>query len=97
MTTDYSHLGWLKVAAGDGGFQKSLGCGMCVEIKGQGILADLARRGKISKTPIIGPIYAVVIDRCGNCNQGMQLTQLLESLSITYTANGKRQIQVENF
>ena len=74
LTTEYSHLGWLKVAAGDGGFQKSLGCGMCVEIKGQGILADLARRGKISKTPIIGPIYAVVIDRCGNCNQGMQLT-----------------------
>ena len=75
LTTDYSHLGWIKVAAGDEDFQKSLACGMCVEIKGQGILAELARREKILKTPIIGPIYAVVIDRCGNCKKGTQLTQ----------------------
>lgn len=43
---------------------------MCVEIKGQGILAELAEKGRIPKTPIIGPIYAFVIDRCGNCKQG---------------------------
>jgi len=75
LTTDYSHRGWIKVAAGDGEFQKSLGCGMCVEIKGQGILAELAGRGKIPKTPIIGPVYAVVIDRCGNCKQGKNYYQ----------------------
>ena len=74
LTTDYSHIGWIKVAAGDGEFQKSLGCGMCVEIKGQGILAELAGRERIPKTPIIGPVYAVVIDRCGNCKQGIKLT-----------------------
>jgi len=73
LTTDYSHRGWIKVAAGDGEFQKTLGCGMCVEIEGQGILAELAGRGKIPKTPIIGPVYAVVIDRCGNCKQGYDL------------------------
>ncbi|XP_068683269.1 uncharacterized protein [Montipora foliosa] len=73
LTTDYSHRGWIKVAAGDGEFQKSLGCGMCVEIKGDGILADLSSRAKIPKTPIIGPIYAIVIDRCGNCQKGFDL------------------------
>ena len=107
LTTDFSHKGWLKVAAGDGEFQKSLGCGMCVEIKGQGILADLARRGKIPKTPIVGPIYAIVIDRCGNCKQGnksnlnniylidqMKAGKHLLSIArfrITFTPNGKRQ------
>ena len=70
LTSDYSHKGWIKVAAGDGEFQKSLGCGMCVEITGQGILADLTEKRRIPKTPIIGPIYAFVIDRCGNCKQG---------------------------
>jgi len=73
LTSDYSHKGWIKVAAGDGEFQKSLGCGMCVEIKGHGILAELAEKGTIPKTPIIGPIYAFVIDRCGNCKQGFDL------------------------
>ncbi|KAL9953227.1 hypothetical protein ACROYT_G040607 [Oculina patagonica] len=73
LTSDYSHKGWIKVAAGDGEFQKSLGCGMCVEITGQGILAELAVKGRIPKTPIIGPIYAFVIDRCGNCKQGFDL------------------------
>ncbi|KAJ7358919.1 hypothetical protein OS493_020760 [Desmophyllum pertusum] len=73
LTSDYSHKGWIKVAAGDGEFQKSLGCGMCVEIKGQGILAELAEKGTIPKTPIIGPIFAFVIDRCGNCKQGFDL------------------------
>ena len=70
LTSDYSHKGWIKVAASDGEFQKSLGCGMCVEITGQGILADLTEKGRIPKTPILGPIYAFVIDRCGNCKQG---------------------------
>lgn len=41
-----------------------------MEIQGQGILAALAEKGTIPKTPIIGPIYAFVIDRCGNCKQG---------------------------
>lgn len=76
LTSDYSHKGWIKVAAGDGEFQKSLGCGMCVEIKGHGILAELAEKGTIPKTPIIGPIYAFVIDRCGNCKQGKMKTGL---------------------
>ena len=73
LTSDYSHKGWIKVAAGDSEFQKSLGCGMCVEIKGQGILAELAEKGTIPKTPIIGPVYAFVIDRCGNCKQGKMI------------------------
>ena len=46
---------------------------MCVEIKGQGILAELAEKGTIPKTPIIGPVYAFVIDRCGNCKQGKMI------------------------
>ena len=50
---------------------------MCVEIKGNGILAELADKGTIPKTPIIGPIYAFVIDRCGNCKQGKIKTSLL--------------------
>ena len=41
-----------------------------MEITGQGILADLTEKGRIPKTPILGPIYAFVIDRCGNCKQG---------------------------
>lgn len=49
---------------------------MCVEIKGQGILAELAQKGTIPKTPIIGPIYAFVIDRCGNCKQGKMIKKL---------------------
>lgn len=73
LTSDYSHKGWIKVAGSDGEFQKSLGCGMCVEITGQGILADLTEKGRIPKTPILGPIYAFVIDRCGNCKQGFDL------------------------
>ncbi|XP_022807363.1 uncharacterized protein LOC111344405, partial [Stylophora pistillata] len=73
LTSDYSHQGWIKVAAGDGEFQKSLGCGMCVEITGEGILADLTEKRRIPKTPILGPIYAFVIDRCGNCKQGFDL------------------------
>ena len=55
---------------------------MCVEIKGQGILAELAQKETIPKTPIIGPIYAFVIDRCGNCKQGkMKKAFLLIRLS----------------
>ena len=70
LTADYGHKGWIKVAAGVGEFQKSLGCGMCVEIRGQGILAKVADGAKKSETPIIGPIYAFVIDRCENCQKG---------------------------
>lgn len=84
LTSDYSHKSWIKVAAGDGEFQKSLGCGMCVEIKGQGILAELVEKATIPKTPIIGPIYAFVIDRCGNCKQGEMKTGLF--LTILYVS-----------
>lgn len=34
LILDYSYKGWIKVVVGDGEFQKLLGCGMCVEIKG---------------------------------------------------------------
>lgn len=43
---------------------------MCVEIKGDGILVDFLSRVKIFKILIIGLIYVIVIDCCGNCKKG---------------------------
>lgn len=54
--------GWILVAAGAADFLKSLGCGMCVEIKGS---------GKGSGTnPVTGVLKAIVHDLCGGCAKG---------------------------
>ena len=53
-----SQNGWIRVAAGPDDFQKSLGCGMCVEIKGLGKGSDT------------GVTKAIVHDLCGSCDKG---------------------------
>ncbi|KAL9952114.1 hypothetical protein ACROYT_G039321 [Oculina patagonica] len=57
-----SQPGWIRVAAGRDDFQKSLGCGMCVEITGSG-------QGSGSD-PVTGVIKAIVHDLCGGCGKG---------------------------
>ena len=57
-----SQPGWIRVAAGAYDFQNSLGCGMCVEIKGSGIGSG--------SDPVTGVIKAVVHDLCGGCGKG---------------------------
>ena len=57
-----SQPGWIRVAAGNYDFQNSLGCGMCVEIKGSG-------KGSGSD-PVTGVIKAVIHDLCGGCGKG---------------------------
>ena len=47
-----SQPGWIRVAAGADDFQKSLGCGMCLEIEGLGK----------------GITKAFVHDLCGGCH-----------------------------
>lgn len=54
--------GWIRVAAGRNDFQKSLGCGMCVQITGSG-------KGSGSD-PVTGVIKAIVHDLCGGCGKG---------------------------
>ncbi|KAK2567534.1 C-type mannose receptor 2 [Acropora cervicornis] len=48
--------GWILVAAGPKTFQKSLGCGMCLEIQGSG-------QGS-GNNPIVGKRKAVIVDYC---------------------------------
>ena len=48
--------GWIRVAAGPKTFQRSLGCGMCLEIKGSG-------QGS-GNNPIVGKRKAVIVDYC---------------------------------
>ncbi|XP_029211694.2 uncharacterized protein LOC114975679 [Acropora millepora] len=57
--------GWILVAAGPKTFQKSLGCGMCLEIQGSG-------QGS-GNNPILGKRRAVIVDYCaaGCGNNGM--------------------------
>ncbi|XP_048586289.1 uncharacterized protein LOC5509740 [Nematostella vectensis] len=57
-----SQPGWIRVAAGYEDFQGSLGCGMCLEIKGSG-------KGSGSD-PVTGTLKGVVHDLCGGCKQG---------------------------
>ena len=54
--------GWIRVAGSHSDVQKSLGCGMCVEIKGSG-------KGK-GISPITGVKKAIIIDKCGACQKG---------------------------
>lgn len=68
--------GWITVAAGKDDYQKSLGCGMCVEIKGDGTSSLGGDTG--SDIPIKGPFKATVIDLCGGCNQGDILSMKYE-------------------
>ena len=57
-----SQNGWIRVAAGPDDFQKSLGCGMCVEITGSG-------KGSGSD-PVTGVTKAIIHDFCGGCGKG---------------------------
>ena len=57
-----SQSGWILVAAGQYDFLKSLGCGMCVEIRGFG-------KGS-GETPVTGVKKAIVHDLCGACEKG---------------------------
>jgi len=57
-----SQPGWIRVAAGRDDFQKSLGCGMCVQITGSGKGSGL--------DPVIGVTKAIVHDLCGGCGKG---------------------------
>jgi len=53
---------WIRVAAGPGTFQQSLGCGMCLEITGKGEGSGL--------DPIKGKRKTVIVDLCaGGCGQ----------------------------
>ncbi|KAL9952159.1 hypothetical protein ACROYT_G039372 [Oculina patagonica] len=54
--------GWILVAAGPATYQQSLGCGMCLEITGNG-------EGS-GNNPIVGKTKAVVVDQCAaGCGQ----------------------------
>ena len=58
---------WIMVAAGDDDYQKSLGCGMCIEITANGEQTDPSTGGP---TPMNGTYKAYVGDWCGACKQG---------------------------
>ncbi|XP_067042417.1 uncharacterized protein [Acropora muricata] len=62
LTPMASQKGWIRVAAGQYDFLKSLGCGMCVEIRGSGKGSGL--------TPVTGVKKAIVHDLCGACEKG---------------------------
>ena len=52
--------GWIRVAAAYANYQKSLGCGMCLEITGMG--------SGSGNDPIVGKRKAVIVDLCaGGC------------------------------
>ncbi|XP_068731175.1 uncharacterized protein [Montipora capricornis] len=50
--------GWIGVAAGPEIFQRSLGCGMCLEIEGSGYGSG--------NNPIVGKKKAVIVDYCAS-------------------------------
>ncbi|KAJ7323483.1 hypothetical protein OS493_031408 [Desmophyllum pertusum] len=53
---------WIRVAAGPETYQKSLGCGMCLEITAEGVGSG--------NDPIVGKIKAVIVDECaGGCGK----------------------------
>ncbi|KAK3715031.1 hypothetical protein QZH41_002675 [Actinostola sp. cb2023] len=58
--------GWINVAASKDDFLKSVGCGMCIEIQGDGTPVTDATVG----TPVKGPLKATIVDICGGCKQG---------------------------
>jgi len=59
--------GWIKVAASRDDFLQSVGCGMCIEITGDGTPLTSATVG----TPVKGTLKAVIVDICGGCKQGL--------------------------
>jgi len=56
---------WIVVAAGPNAFQQSLGCGMCLEINGNGVGSG--------QNPIRGKRNAVIVDLCPECGNGIDL------------------------
>ena len=55
------------VAAGEDDYQKSLGCGMCIEITANGEQTSPSTGGP---TPMKGTYKAYIGDLCGACKQG---------------------------
>ena len=53
---------WITVAAGPQNYKKSLGCGMCLKIKGDGVGSG--------GSPIKGEYLAVVNNLCPECSEG---------------------------
>ena len=62
---------WITVAAGPENYKKSLGCGMCLKIKGDGV----GNGGN----PIKGQYLAVVNNICPECKDG--------NISVLYIIN----------
>ncbi len=65
MPDVYTQKNWIKVAAGEENFQKSLGCGACLKVEASGKPVG----GKGNK-PLKGTYYAVIVDLCGACGKG---------------------------
>ena len=63
-----SQPGWIMVAAGQYDYQKSVGCGMCIEITANGEQTSPETGGP---TPMKGTYKANIVDLCGGCNQGL--------------------------
>ena len=63
-----SQPGWIMVAAGQYDYQKSVGCGMCIEITANGEQTSPETGGP---TPMKGTYKAYIVDLCGGCNQGL--------------------------
>ena len=63
-----SQPGWIMVAAGKYDYQKSVGCGMCIEITANGEQTSPETGGP---TPMKGTYKAYIVDLCGGCNQGL--------------------------
>ncbi|CAH3193360.1 unnamed protein product, partial [Porites evermanni] len=61
-----SQPGWIMVAAGQYDYQKSVGCGMCIEITANGEQTSPETGGP---TPMKGTYKAYIVDLCGSCNQ----------------------------
>ena len=75
--------GWIMVAAGKYDYQKSLGCGMCIEIKANGEQASPSTGGP---TPMKGTYKAYVGDLCGGCEQGSSVVTMVTLLRIFWHA-----------
>ena len=65
------------VAAGQYDYQKSVGCGMCIEITANGEQTSPETGGP---TPMKGTYKAYIVDLCGGCNQGLFISCIRQYL-----------------
>ena len=72
-----SQPGWIMVAAGKYDYQKSVGCGMCIEITAKGEQTSPETGGP---TPMKGTYKAYIVDLCGGCNQGLFISCMKQYL-----------------